>query len=185
MSYEIEYQWRSYRLDESVDPGFADHVRHVIVVQHGPNNLIDYRTNAARRDWSVCCIGTASQVLRQAVRRAAACESGSLKPHGQDCSPESYITRILRLLHKPASAEEAVYRLRMNLRVHGSVLRAELGLPWSGYEQYDSSYATATSSVTVRPAIGVTQWPEFFARLDPLLDTDRVAPHDIGSFFAA
>ncbi len=43
-------------------------------------------------------LGSAEQVLKQAVYFAGACEGGSLKPGSRDCSPEAYIRRIRRLI---------------------------------------------------------------------------------------
>jgi hypothetical protein len=90
MSYRIEYQWASFRESTSQGEWF------VVAIEGGDSNLWT-RTKRAR-SWSVCMLGSADQVLRQAVNFAGACEGGSLKPAGRDCSPEAYIRRIRRLV---------------------------------------------------------------------------------------
>lgn len=47
-------------------------------------------------------LGSAEQVLKQAVYFAGACEGGSLKPGSRDCSPEAYIRRIRRIIEDDA-----------------------------------------------------------------------------------
>ena len=47
-------------------------------------------------------LGSAEQVLKQAVYFAGACQGGSLKPGSRDCSPEAYIRRIRRLIEDDA-----------------------------------------------------------------------------------
>jgi len=47
-------------------------------------------------------LGSAEQVLKQAVYFAGACEGGSLKPGSRDCSPEAYVRRIRRLIEDDA-----------------------------------------------------------------------------------
>ena len=93
MSYRIEYQYASFRV-----PLPDGTVRHVIAVEGGDNNLCDSVTNKRSRSWEVCFIGTAFQVLKQAVYFAGACEGGCLKPLGRDAKPEAYISRIRRLI---------------------------------------------------------------------------------------
>lgn len=102
MSYRLEYQYCAFR----IDPATLDPPRFVVAVEGGDNNCYcrvwtgsGYRERRAR-SWSVCMIGTARQVLKQAVCFAGACEGGSLQPHGKACSPESYIGRIRRLVEK-------------------------------------------------------------------------------------
>jgi hypothetical protein len=90
MSYRIEYQWVAYR--ETVNGGD----RFVVAIEGGDNNV--WTGSKRARSWSACMLGTADQVLRQAVYFAGACEGGSLKPAGRDCTPEAYIRRIRRLI---------------------------------------------------------------------------------------
>jgi len=90
MSYRIEYQWAAF-LERT-----ARGDRFVIAIEGGDNNV--WTGSKRARSWSVCMLGSADQVLRQAVYFAGACEGGSLKPAGRDCSPEAYIRRIRRLV---------------------------------------------------------------------------------------
>jgi hypothetical protein len=90
MSYRIEYQWASF-LERS-----ARGDRFVIAIEGGDNNV--WTGGKRARSWSVCMLGSADQVLRQAVYFAGACEGGGLKPGGRNCSPEAYIRRIRRLV---------------------------------------------------------------------------------------
>ncbi len=102
MSYRIEYQWTAFAI-AGAPLGLAED-RYVIAIEGGDNNVYDRYTSKRSRDWEACMVGTRNQVLRQAVKFSGACESGCLKPHGQDCTPERYIRRIRRLLD---SAKEA------------------------------------------------------------------------------
>ena len=54
-------------------------------------------------------LGSAEQVLKQAVYFAGACEGGSLKPGSRDCSPEAYIRRIRRLIEDGAPPEQGCW----------------------------------------------------------------------------
>ncbi len=100
MSYRIEYQWTSWRLTACPDTGGVD--RFVVAIEGGDNNLRDTVTGKRARSWEVCMLGSAEQVLKQAVYFAGACEGGSLKPGSRDCSPEAYIRRIRRLIEDDA-----------------------------------------------------------------------------------
>ena len=72
----------------------------MVAIESGSNNCFDHSGGNARRsrDWSVCMLGTETQVLQKAVYFAGACEGGMLKPRGRDCTPEAYIRRIRRLI---------------------------------------------------------------------------------------
>ena len=120
MSYRIEYQWHAFRADAS---RFEDgEPRFVVAVEGGDNNLYDYVTNRRSRNWDVCMIGTARQVLMQAVRFAGACEGGSFKPGGRDCRPEAYIARIRRLLETERLAAGGAWFPHVRLpQEHGAV----------------------------------------------------------------
>jgi hypothetical protein len=100
MSYRIEYQWASWKLTAGPDTGGVD--RFVVAIEGGDNNLRDAVTGKRARSWEVCMLGSAEQVLKQAVYFAGACEGGSLKPGSRDCSPEAYIRRIRRLIEDGA-----------------------------------------------------------------------------------
>lgn len=129
MSHRIEYQWAVLNVPASTALPAG---RFIVAVEAGDNNVRDARTGRRARSWDACMIGTASQVLRQAVHFAGACEGGGLKPIGRDCSPESYIARIRRLLHEgrcvpPCAAWHPDVRLPAD---HAAIERAvQLGLP--------------------------------------------------------
>ncbi|WP_128003009.1 MULTISPECIES: hypothetical protein [Piscinibacter] len=96
MSYRIEYQWACWRLPATPERGSIP--RFVVAIEGGDNNLRDAVTGKRARDWDVCMLGSAAQVLKRAVYFAGACEGGSLKPGSRDSSPEAYIRRIRRLI---------------------------------------------------------------------------------------
>ena len=98
MSYRIEYQYCAFvhRM-----PGGGQDDRFVIAVEGGDNNLYESSNGKRVRSWDVCMLGTATQVLKQAVEFGGSCEGGCLKPHGRDCTPEAYIRRIRRLIEAP------------------------------------------------------------------------------------
>lgn len=100
MSYRIEYQYHVFRVP-SAETGLPQD-RFVIAVEGGDNNLYETAARNSRRvrSWGATMIGTADQVLKQAVYFAGACAGGSLKPLGRDSTAEAYITRIRRLIER-------------------------------------------------------------------------------------
>lgn len=106
MSYQIDYNYHALRVDGTeLDqlPNDQHEDRFVVIIETGPSNCYGH-SNRRVRDWQVCMIGTHDQVIQQTIRFAAECEGGMLKVRGRDCTPESYIRRIRRIL---ASAEPA------------------------------------------------------------------------------
>lgn len=97
MSYRLEYQWAIFPVHTSLTPA----TRYLIAIEGGDNNVYNNDTNKRSRRWEVCLLGSATQVLKQAVYLAGACEGGCLKPRGQWCTPEAYIRRIRCLIEKP------------------------------------------------------------------------------------
>jgi len=114
MSSRIEYQWQVFRV---VLAGTAAAERFVVAIEGGDNNCSDWSTGKRARDWYVGMIGTEAQVLKQAVRAAGGCAGGSLQPHGEYCTPESYIRRIRRLLEKAGTAERGHWAPRIRIPV--------------------------------------------------------------------
>jgi hypothetical protein len=98
MSYVIEYQYAMFCLS-TTETGLEED-RYVVAIEAGSNNSYDGCGGNARRSrqWSICMLGTETQVIQRAVYAAGGCEGGMLKPMGRDCSPEAYISRIRRLL---------------------------------------------------------------------------------------
>lgn len=105
MSYRLEYQ---YCVFTHAIPNKED-VRFVVAVEGGDNNLYESASGKRVRSWDVCMLGTAAQVLKQAVYLAGSCEGGCLKPFGKDCKPESYIARIRRLITTPKEPESGCW----------------------------------------------------------------------------
>lgn len=103
MSYRIEYQWVALRTT------VAGQERFVVAVEGGDNNIGDAR-RAARR-WEACMMGSAQQVLKQAVLFAGSCESELLRPLGRRCSAEVYIRRIRGLVEGRERAADGGYWL--------------------------------------------------------------------------
>lgn len=106
MSYRIEYQFAALRI-----PGvlLADGIdRFAVCIEGGDNNLYEGSGPHARRSRSWCCsmIGTSDEVMEDACEFASACEGGSLKPLGRDCTPEAYISRIENTLKKASDIRE-------------------------------------------------------------------------------
>lgn len=100
MSYRIEYQWCAFRVDGAATGLGED--RFIVAIEGGDNNVVDTKSGRRARSWDVCMIGTASQVLKQAVLFSSSCESGCLKLNGRDTTPESYIRRIRQLINGPS-----------------------------------------------------------------------------------
>jgi hypothetical protein len=142
MSYRIEYQWAVFRV-AGAPLGLAED-RYIVAIEGGDNNLYDTHTNKRSRSWEACMVGTFAQTLRQAVYFAGACEGGGLKPHGRDCSPESYIRRIRRLLEDAgASPARGHWRPRLCVApVHPAVAELrQLGMEPREERRYGTNYA--------------------------------------------
>ena len=92
MSYRIEYQFAVF-----VDDSTATR-QYVVAIEGGDNNLYENRSGRRVRHWEATMLGTETSVLKRAVYFAAACPGGGLKPMGRDCTPESYVARIRRLI---------------------------------------------------------------------------------------
>ena len=146
MSYRIEYQWTSWKLTAGQDTGGVD--RFVVAIEGGDNNLRDAVTGKRARSWEVCMLGSAEQVLKQAVYFAGACEGGSLKLGSRDCSPEAYIRRIRRLIED--GAPPASGRWYPSVRVaeaHPLAVHAtELDLPIEREQRYGEWFARVALS---------------------------------------
>ncbi len=142
MSYRIEYQWAAF-LVTGASLGL-DEDRYIVAIECGDNNVYDTITNKRSRSWEACMVGTRTQVLRQAVYFAGACEGGGLQPRGRYCTPESYIRRIRRLLDD-ASGPEAHGHWQPRLRVgpdHPAVAELQQwGLEPREEKRYGAIYA--------------------------------------------
>ena len=139
MSHRIEYQWTCWSVpgQSSTD---SSGIRFLIGIEGGDNNCYEARTGRRARDWEICMLGSYEQVLKQAVWAAGACEGGSLKPGGRDCTPEAYIRRIRRLLEAATPSNPGGWY--PDIRVaesHPLVKHAEsLGLKTEREKYYDA-----------------------------------------------
>lgn len=142
MSYRIEYQWAAFRVAGA--PLSLAEDRYIVAIEGGDNNVYDTATNKRSRSWDACMVGTRAQTMRQAVYFAGACEGGSLKPRGRDCTPESYIRRIRRLLDEAGeSATRGYWRPRLRVATdHPAVAELRcLGLEPREEQRYGATYA--------------------------------------------
>lgn len=142
MSHRLEYQWAAFHIAGA--PLGLSEDRFIVAIEGGDNNLYEGRTGRRARSWDACMVGTRVQVLRQAVYFAGACEGGSLKPHGRDCTPENYIRRIRRLLDgEGATPSRGTWQARLRVTMPHPVvedLRC-LGLDPSLERRYDTTRA--------------------------------------------
>ena len=173
MSYRIEYQWICFAIDGDHAPGLIT-PRWVVAIEGGDSNLYAAGTRGRARDWSLGMIGTSEQVLTQAVRSAAACESGQLKPRGQRCTPEAYIHRIRRLLTRPRRDTLSCIALGAQvLAGHPLVASAaDQGFELCPFSQYGQDRV----KVLVRPE----RWAAFFDLVDDAIESGSVMPWQLG-----
>lgn len=113
MSYRLEYQWGAFHVPADALGLAAD--RFIVAIEGGDNNVRETKTGKRARSWNACMIGTAEQVLKQAVYYAGACEGGSLQPYGRCCSPEAYIRRIRRLIDGPAYLQHGWWSAQLSV----------------------------------------------------------------------
>ena len=93
MSYRIEYDWVAVRLPKQrIESAYEHH----------------FPVHAKRpRSWSCMAFGMHWEVMQRAVEFSAACEGGSLKPHGRWVKPESYIARMRRVVDEAWFLDDA------------------------------------------------------------------------------
>ena len=96
MSYEIEYQKKAYKAQNS----YGDEVYFTFIMTS--SNNIDPRTPRPM----FFANGQGYEIIQQACKFAARCESGILKPNNRDCSPESYIRRWRQVLKDATPLEQ-------------------------------------------------------------------------------
>jgi hypothetical protein len=120
MSYRLEYQWGAFHIPADA-LGLAQD-RFIVAIEGGDNNVRETKTGRRVRSWDACMIGTAEQVLKQAVYYAGACEGGSLQPYGRCCTPEAYIRRIRRLIDGPTYLQNGWWSAQLSVNaVHAIV----------------------------------------------------------------
>jgi hypothetical protein len=116
MSYRIEYDWVAVRLPKQrIESAYEDHF---ILASLGGDNNIYSRDGKRPRSWSCMAFGMHWEVMQRAVEFSAACEGGSLKPHGRWVKPESYIARMRRVVDEAWFLDDARSRgFRLSLRI--------------------------------------------------------------------
>lgn len=177
MSYRIEYNYAVFREDPHEVPGLTESC-YVVAIEGGCNNTYEsWPPNKRTRDWTVEMIGTKDEVLIQAVRAAAYCESGDLRPlNRRDATPESYIRRIRRLIETPPRhATTAQWMPSITLDEDHPVLALAATLPgarlgksfikWAG----TAPRRTVTFDLTDRSVLS-----GYFRRVAPFLLTEKV-----------
>jgi len=86
MSYTIEYKRFVFEEKDEHENRFW------AFVQEGDSNVFDAGTHRRSRDWTLMSYGTASHIIGEVCRRAAATESRSLQfPGERYISPEEYL----------------------------------------------------------------------------------------------
>jgi hypothetical protein len=91
MSYRIEYDWVAVRLPKQrIESAYEDHF---ILASLGGDNNIYSRDGKRPRSWSCMALGMHWEVMQRAVEFSAACEGGSLKPHGRWMSSQKATLR--------------------------------------------------------------------------------------------
>ena len=140
MSYRLEYQWGAFHVPADALGLTAD--RFIVAIEGGDNNVRHAKTGKRARSWDACMIGTAEQVLKQAVYYAGACEGGSLQPYGRCCTPEAYIRRIRRLIDGPVYLQSGWWSAELRVIVTHAIVAdvRQLGLEprveqWYGQER--------------------------------------------------
>jgi hypothetical protein len=181
MSYWIEYQAVGFVLPAS-EIGLPQS-RYVVAVEGGSNNTTVLGRNGRERrarSWSIAMIGTADQVLRQAVRAAAACEGGSLQPKGRRTTPEAYIGRARRLLRDARA--DAIRHLTFSAQVpqgHALVALAQA----AGYVLYPESLHGEALVKLIPTQQDAWAWGTYFGLLHPYLDSCAIEPWRLGQVF--
>ncbi|HEY0847319.1 MAG TPA: hypothetical protein VGE12_18265 [Noviherbaspirillum sp.] len=120
MSYRLEYQWGAFHIPADA-LGLA-HDRFIVAIEGGDNNVRQTKTGKRVRSWDACMIGTAEQVVQQAVYVAGACEGGSLQPYGRCCTPEAYIRRIRRLVEGPDYLQQGWWSAQLRVSITHAIV---------------------------------------------------------------
>lgn len=181
MSYHIEYQAAAFVLPASElglpEPRFA------VVIEGGSSNLTAkdrFGQERLVREWEIGMLGTATQVLRQAVGRGSSCEGGCLKLAGRRATPETYIRRARKLL------ANASYDFRRHVTLSATVLETHALVPLAaaaGFTVYPAPrYGEAL--VKLIPSSQDEQgWASYFRVMDSTLDGFDIPPFRLGEVY--
>lgn len=182
MSHWIEYQAASFVIPAGMRGLRA--TRYVIAMEGGSNNLTERLRNGrerAVRDWYIAMIGSADQVLRQAVKVAGDCEGMSLRLNGRRTTPEAYIRRVRRLLDSARQDVQAHVGLCVTVsRHHALAARCkQFGMAEEQFTQYGQELSR------LRPPAGEdgADWGLFFRAVEPCLHDGSVPPGRLGEVF--
>lgn len=179
MSHWIEYQAASFMIPAGMRGLRA--TRYVIAMEGGSNNLTE-RSRSGReravRDWYIAMIGSADQVLRQAVKVAGDCEGMSLHLCGRRTTPEAYIRRVRRLLDSARDdAQEHITLCATVSRDHALIGRCrQFGMAEEQFTLYGQDLTR------LRPPEGEdgADWGLFFRAVEPCLHDGTVQPGRLG-----
>lgn len=181
MSYWIEYQAACFRLE--ADRLGTTENRFVIATEAGSNNLTE-RSHGGRerrvREWGISMLGTRLQVLRAALRVAAACESGNLQVGSTRVSPETYYRRIKRLLASPRGHFDAHVTLSATVG-EGHALIGQASA--RGYVVYPENFYGQARVKLIPPSQVPGEWARYFELVTPFLDDGSLEPHTLGQVF--
>lgn len=158
MSYRLEYQWGAFHVPADALGLAAD--RFIVAIEGGDNNVCHSKTGKRARSWEACMIGTKEQVLKQAVYFSGGCESGSIQPHGRNCTPEAYIRRIRRLVDGPAYLQQGYWSAELRVAATHPIVDdvRKLGLELENQQRYGQEQGVVSFPM---------EWhPNFFRLVD-------------------
>ncbi|WP_448205360.1 hypothetical protein [Azospirillum sp. sgz302134] len=101
MSHRIVFRHLAVRVAVGAFPALprpfgTRHEDVVLLLEEGGDNNVIHQDGRVSRSWSVLAAGAAWEVMRDAVRFAAACEGGGMKLRGRDTKAEAYIAAVRR-----------------------------------------------------------------------------------------
>ena len=184
MSHWIEYQSACFTLTDTAasagTPSQPGGPRYVIACEGGSNNLTQRGPDGRERrvrEWYIAMLGTRQQVMRQAVRIAAACEGGDLKPTGRCATPEQYIARVRRQLLAPRPDVERHITLSARVPEHHELIALAAA---EGYVVYPDSFCGQTEVKLIPKRQDRGSWADYLRLLDPYLDDGSLSPALLG-----
>ena len=178
MSYWIEYQTACFKLDGELLG--MDEARFVVACEGGSNNLTErgpYGRERRVREWYVAMLGTRIQVLRQAVKTAAACEGCGLRAGGRTVSPEEYIGKIRRQLRAPRYDFERHVTLSARVPEHHALIEIAAA---ADYVVYPETSFRETEVKLIPRVQNPATWAGYFRMLDDYLDDGSIRPGQLG-----
>lgn len=125
MSSTIIYAMKAFRVDFQGEPRYA------VAAEVGASNCTMFRDGreVASRAWQIMYLGSAKEVIVQALETASHCEGGMVKWGSRrgDITPESYISKVQNKLTRAIPPAETGFTLRLKRGWEGDrSLSAEL-----------------------------------------------------------